>query len=131
MADDLTFDPTMLKKKKKSKAVSFDALDETEAPSESPAPIAEEPSTTTETADDDFSGLKKKKKKKVLAFDLDEAAPATTDKLGNTETAQESAPVDEPAHDGIDDFGDLKKKKSKGKKKTAFDMEASVSSLFY
>ncbi|KAK9465995.1 domain found in IF2B/IF5-domain-containing protein [Lipomyces arxii] len=98
----LDFDPTMKKKKKKSKAVSFDEVDEVASKTDTPDPEIDE-------LTDMFSNLKKKKKK--LTF----SAPLETAEGDDVVAATEDG-----AAEAVEDFNFSEKKKKK--KKTAVDV---------
>ncbi|KAJ8102499.1 domain found in IF2B/IF5-domain-containing protein [Lipomyces tetrasporus] len=97
--EQLDFDPTMKKKKKKSKAVSFtpDELDDAVPHEETPDPEVDE-------LTDMFAGLKKKKKKSTSSAPL--------------EPADDEPAADAGAEDNIEDF-DFGSQKKKKKKKVA------------
>ncbi|KAK9477534.1 domain found in IF2B/IF5-domain-containing protein [Lipomyces japonicus] len=103
--EQLEFDPSQKKKKKKSKAVSFggDDLEPAESKPESADPVVEE-------LTDLFSGLKKKKKKSS-------SSSTVADSI-----AEDDADADAGAEDNTEDFDFSVKKKKK--KKAVADVDA-------
>jgi len=135
MSDELIFDPSLKKRKKKSVAFSEDPADANADPTNPQSTDGAGPTVheqvkesvngdapaAKEGEDEDFKAmfgdLKKKKKKKEIPLDLEEGS--------GTSTPVKSEPKsDAPAVTEDLDFSDLKKKKKSSKKKAAFDLEA-------